>query len=254
MKRVTATGVRVDDRLSPTDVTVKSGECIHVLGENGAGKSTLLLTLAGLLPPSSGSLMIDAAPAHSMPPAVFAAFRSFHTQHASDPFGISVREYLSFFSTAAVSTLLPGVINDVLDIGHLLGRRVSELSGGERQRVDIARTLLQVWPAIREGRALIFMDEPFSSLDIRHKYKLANYLTSLASAGNSCIVSSHELNLSANYSHRVWLMRQGQVVHQGAPEKVMTPETLGPVFHCDMRVEHARNMIEIHVIQPAAKQ
>lgn len=254
MKRISAKAIAVENRLVATDLTINAGECVHVLGENGAGKSTLLLTLAGLLPATSGSLTIDSAPAHSLPPAIFAAFRSFHVQQPVDPFGISVREYLSFYTTASVSTLLPGAINDVLDIVHLLGRRVSELSGGERQRVDIARSLLQVWPAIREGRALIFMDEPFSSLDIRHKYHLARYLKMLSAEGNICIVSSHDLSLSANYCDSICLLQKGKLILKGKPEQVMTADNLNPVFQCEMRVEHSHDMIEIHVIQPAASQ
>ncbi len=251
MKRIHASALAVDNRLMPTELTISSGTCLHVLGENGAGKSTLLMVLAGLLPANGGSVTIDSTSAHALPAAVIANYRCFHVQQPVDPFGVSVREYLSFFSAASVSTLLPGAINDVLDIAHLTGRRISELSGGERQRVDIARSLLQIWPAIREGRALIFMDEPFSSLDIRHKYGLAQYLMSLSAIGNICVISSHDLSLSANYSTDVCLLHQGRVIHQGKPGDVMTAANLRTTFQCDMRVEQSNDLIEIHVIRPA---
>ena len=105
----------------------------------------------------------------------------------------------------------------------LAARRFDTLSGGERQRVRIARALAQ------EGQALL-LDEPSAGLDIRHEVELFVLCAGLAAAGRTVVIVTHNLGLAARLADRVILFDRGRVAIAGAPQDVLTSETLSRVY------------------------
>jgi iron complex transport system ATP-binding protein len=109
-------------------------------------------------------------------------------------------------------------------------RPVDQLSGGERQRAFLALTLAQ------EPQVLL-LDEPTTFLDIQHQLELLELLKELNQTRDLTIVTVlHDLNLACRYSHRLALLRQGQVIATGTPAAVVTPSNLRHVFNIEATI------------------
>ena len=120
---------------------------------------------------------------------------------------------------------------EATQVSHLRNQLVSSLSGGERQRVWIAMALAQ------EPKVLI-LDEPTTYLDINHQLEIMELLQDLnRREGLTVVMVLHELNQAAQYSHRVAVLYQGQILADGSPKDVMTEELLEKVFAVRTDVE-----------------
>jgi len=145
--------------IAPTDVAIEPGEIIALLGPSGCGKSTLLRILAGLTPPTSGQVLWHGQPLAAAKPHVAIVFQSF-----------ALFPWLTVAGNVEVPLLAQGLPRDErraralrsLESVGLQGFESSypkDLSGGMKQRVGFARALA-VAPEV------LFMDEPFSALDV----------------------------------------------------------------------------------------
>jgi iron complex transport system ATP-binding protein len=103
------------------------------------------------------------------------------------------------------------------------GREFSGLSGGERQLVLFARALVQ------ETEALL-LDEPSSSLDIRHEDRIFSMSQELAREGRAVVASVHNLSVAAQYCSRLVLLERGRIARDGRPEQVLRSEILDTVY------------------------
>jgi iron complex transport system ATP-binding protein len=113
---------------------------------------------------------------------------------------------------------------DFLGINNLAMRHYNELSGGEQQKVIIARALAQ-------QPKLLLLDEPTSSLDIKHQLDILCMLKGLArSKERSVIVSMHDLNLASRFSDRMLMLKQGCIYAVGTPEQVLTETNIEAVY------------------------
>lgn len=241
--------VSVSHRLKEVDLTIPSGRCIHILGPNGAGKSTLLNTLGAIVPPTAGQVLLNQRPIEAWPLPVLASFRSILAQHSEAVFSVSVADYLSFFSHDEQS-IVPTMLEKALEVGGYFSQSINRLSGGERQRVEICRSLMQVWPAIEQGEAVLLLDEPLQGLDIRHQYGFLALCTRLCELGNTLILSCHDISLSANYGQDIIFMKHGQVTSYGAVGEVMTAQNLENTFDCHFAVKERDDFLEIQVCAP----
>jgi iron complex transport system ATP-binding protein len=115
------------------------------------------------------------------------------------------------------------------DVAGLSERRVDQLSGGEWQRVRVARALAQ------EPKVLL-LDEPTTSLDVRHEMELFELVASLVSGGLAALVVTHGLNLAARFADRMLLLDGGRAVAAGAPRDVLRPDLLSNVFQWPVAV------------------
>jgi NitT/TauT family transport system ATP-binding protein len=145
--------------IAPTDLEIASGEILALLGPSGSGKSTLLRMLTGLAAPSAGEVLWHGEPIRSQPPNVSIVFQSF----ALFPW-LTVIENVEAPLKARGVEPLPRrkralKILDTVGLDGFEGAYPKELSGGMKQRVGFARALV-VEPEV------LFMDEPFSALDV----------------------------------------------------------------------------------------
>lgn len=246
-----AKALTLPPRLQAMSLNFKAGKCSHVLGPNGAGKSTLLQLLAGVLSAESGNVFWHNGSIESHSLTELAAFRGYLGQHIDTPFALPVAEFVQFYAAPGLSVKsLPPVLAELLDVSHLLDRTLNSLSGGELQRINLLRVLLQVWPAAQNGQALIILDEPLQGLDVRHQYALMALTRQLASQGNTLILSSHDIQLSANYSDNVVLLKDGELVAQGTPDEVVSEFNLNLTFDCHFAVKNSQNYRQILVCDP----
>ncbi len=135
---------------------------------------------------------------------------------------------------------------EALELKPLLSRPVTRLSGGEQQRVNLARALWQVWAAIEAGEALLVLDEPMQGLDIRHQLTFLTFLQQLCQQGNTTIISSHDLTLSARFASHAMLLNSGRHIASGDISQVFTPANLKMGYGIAFDISNNQNTLQIH--------
>jgi len=117
-----------------------------------------------------------------------------------------------------------------LNIEHVANRNFFELSGGEQQRVLVARSIAQ------EAKVLL-LDEPTSSLDIRHQLEVMELTRQLVAKQNlSAAIAIHDLNLAARFCDKIVMLRKGQIYATGDAKTVMAKENIGAVYGVEVEV------------------
>lgn len=230
--------------VSDVDFEARAGEISAIVGPNGSGKTTFLRGLSGDAA-YEGRISINGSELRSLKPWQAATLRAVLPQQAAMAFPFTVREVVKLGLTGGRSGLpaveetdLPERALARVDLDGFAGRYYQELSGGEQQRVQLARVLYQVWKPVLEGNPrYLFLDEPVSSLDIRHQLVIMNIARDFARNGGGVIAILHDLNLTAMYADRVHVMQRGRVVAAGAPRAVLTDEVIARAFECPLRVD-----------------
>lgn len=232
--------VRYDAALALEGIgfAVEAGEFVGLVGPNGSGKSTLVRAISRVLPAAAGNIALDGRDLAAMPQREVARRVAVVAQESAPAFDYSALEivlmgrapHLRRFAFEGARDL--AVAAECLRAVHadqLAGRPVSALSGGERQRVMIARALAQ------EPRLLI-LDEPTAHLDINLQIEVMDLVRRLnAERGLTVLVVLHDLNLAAQYCHRLLLLREGRLAADGPPAEVITPSKCSVPTGCRSR-------------------
>ena len=223
-----------DGRPALKDVclTLPAGEFYGILGPNGAGKTSLARQLLKLQKPDAGSVFFDNADIKQIKRDALARRISFLPQAFRTDVEFSVYEVVAMGREpyrrrfAALNETDLRKIEEALAAANCMAFRdkpVCCLSGGERQRVMIARTIAQDTP-------WIVLDEPVSSLDVKHQLDLMRALQRLNGQGKTIAAILHDMNLAASYCTKIVLMEQGGVFAYGPPQDVLTKENLLRVY------------------------
>ena len=187
------------------NLTSAPGTMTAVIGSNGSGKSTLIRMLAGLLKPRAGTILLGGVAFEKWEPRLRAREIAYVPQSTLTVFPFPVidlvlsgraphTERFRFESPHDVERAMAAL--ETVGAAHLAARSVTSLSGGEKQMVILARALAQ------EPRVLL-LDEPSSSLDLKHRAGLIRTLAELRSAkAMSAIMITHDLQLT-------WRLRSG---------------------------------------------
>lgn len=187
-----------------------------LLGESGAGKSMLLETIAGLVPPDSGTILIhgkDITNEKIQNRNIGLVFQD----HAVFPH-LSVSENIIYalHNSNLTKTQKSQKIKDLaneLGISELLNRRPETLSGGELQRVALGRTLIQ-------QPDLLLLDEPLASLDTRLKSELRRLLRTLHKKGQTILHVTHDYEEALSLGTRIAVINEGKIIQTGTPAEV----------------------------------
>lgn len=218
------------------------GEVTAIIGPNGSGKSTLLKGLSGDLH-IKGRVAINGQDTRDLRAWETASLRAVLPQHSTLSFPFTVREVVAMGLTGGRSGVsmaerehLPERALERVDLAGFSGRFYGDLSGGEQQRVQLARVLCQVWqPVLDSAPRYLLLDEPVSSLDVKHQILVMQIAREFADAGGGVVAILHDLNLAARFADRVLAMQSGTVAGFGAPEDVLTDERMSQVFDCPIR-------------------
>lgn len=229
--------------VTDVDFTARPGEIAAIVGPNGSGKTTFLKALSGDLP-FSGTVGINGRDLAAMKPVEAATARAVLPQATTLSFPFTVREVVRLGLVGGRSGVLPGENERLseralarVDLDGFAGRFYQELSGGEQQRVQLARVLCQVWAPVLDGKPrYLFLDEPISSLDIKHQLIIMNIAQDFARRGGGVIAILHDLNLTAMYADRVFVMHRGRLAADGSPQEVLSDDLIEKVFDCRLRV------------------
>ncbi|GLQ10485.1 iron-enterobactin transporter ATP-binding protein [Devosia yakushimensis] len=227
------------DILQDIALEVPSGEVTVLIGPNGCGKSTLLKTLARILSPSKGQVLLDGKDIHQLNTRAVAAKLGLLPQGPSAPEGLTVRELVAQGRFPHQSLLRQwsqadeDAVNGAMKtagITDFAERAVDTLSGGQRQRCWVAMVLAQ-------ETELILLDEPTTFLDLKVQVDLMDLLTGLAhERGRTLVIVLHELSLAAAYADYLVMMKEGRIVCAGAPDDIFTAERLRDVFGLEASV------------------
>jgi iron complex transport system ATP-binding protein len=236
--RLTAVDVRYRDRLAldGVDLAIDPGERVALIGGNGAGKSTLLRVVAGTLDPSAGHVELLDQPLAGLSRMAIARRLGVVPQAAALPFATRVEEVVGLgriphedpfrgprpADHAAVASAIERV-----GIADLVGRDARELSLGERQLVLIAMAIAQDTP-------ILLLDEPTVHLDLRHQVAAMELLVGLNERDGLTVVAVlHDLGMAAHFFPRLVLIERGQIIADGSPAEVLTPDRIRSVFGVD---------------------
>lgn len=201
------------------DFTIKREEKIAVIAPNGGGKSSLLLSLGCLIPRESGTIFFNG---EEVTREGETAFRRRIAMLFQEPL---------LFDTTVLDNVAEGLRIRGVDrrsarersveslelfrIAHLAKRSAHKLSGGEAQRVSLAR-------AFAVKPELILMDEPFSSLDLPTRIRLAEDLGMiLHESGTAAVIATHDRIEALRVVDRLVVLDSGRIVQDGTPKEVM---------------------------------
>ena len=212
---------------------IERGSFCALVGPNGSGKSTLLRLLAGILVPGQGEILFEGSPLANIERRRLATRISYVPQSQSTVFPFTALEvvltgrspYTSRFRFESDADR--DVAREALatvDALRLESRSVTELSVGERQLVAVARALAQ-------DADCMLLDEPSSSLDLKHRARLIAILRRLREErGLTTLMVTHDLQLLDPGFDYLYAMRAGEIVAEGRPSEVLREDRLMEIY------------------------
>ena len=203
--------------LKSVNLTVEDGSLISLLGPSGCGKSTLLKTIAGVIAPSAGSVLLNGACVDGLLPhrrgtvIVFQDLRLFPHMTAAENIGFP----LKMMGISRKERLI--VVKELLESVQLAGferRKVGEMSGGQLQRVALAR-------ALAAKPNVLLLDEPFSDLDESLRQDMRKLVLELQKIyGLTTILVTHDKQEALRMSSKVAFMTNGEILQYDMPENI----------------------------------
>lgn len=221
---------------------IPKGEITVFIGGNGCGKSTLLRSLARLLKPKQGSVLLEGKTIAKLPTKEVARQLAILPQGPTAPEGLTVLQLVKQGRYPYQNWLKQWTEEDEKMVNHALEatnmkdfaeRTVDSLSGGQRQRAWIAMTLAQ-------QTDIILLDEPTTYLDMTHQIEILDLLFELNETEKRTIVMVlHDLNLACRYAHHIVAIKNKQIYGQGKPEYVVNSSLVEDVFgmKCEITVD-----------------
>jgi iron complex transport system ATP-binding protein len=217
---------------------LKRGAFVGLIGPNASGKSTLLKTLAGLVTPMSGQISIGADDVTNMP----RKDRARRVAYMPQAFGCNA--LLSVFESVLLALKQTtgwqvksnnlDCVSDTLNalgLSHLASRGIADLSGGQAQMVAVAQTIVR-------SPEVILLDEPTSALDLHHQLSILTSIRREMERTKSIVMAAlHDLNLAAKFCDRLILLRDGVILADGAPDKILAMPEIGETYRVETDLE-----------------
>ncbi|PRR78254.1 putative siderophore transport system ATP-binding protein YusV [Clostridium liquoris] len=220
--------------LNNININFEKNKFHSIIGPNGSGKTTLLKNILRVLPVENKCIYIDSKDVNSFKSKDFAKKLSSVPQNTNIDFDFSVMDivlmgrtpYLKRFESEKENDIK--IVKEAMEMTNtwdLKDKSINELSGGERQRVIIARALSQ-------ESEIMLLDEPISNLDIQHQIEILDTIKYL-NRNVTIIAVLHDLNLAAQYSDSLILLKDGKVLSHGAVEEVLTEKNIRDAYNID---------------------
>ncbi len=210
--------------------SVVKGETIGLIGHNGAGKSTLFKMMLGLIPPTSGEIVINGTPVHG------SAFRELRRSIGYLPENVVFYDNLTGLETLKFFAALKGcsqeecqLLLEKVGLAHAVSRRVDGYSKGMRQRLGFAQALLG-------NPRILFLDEPTTGLDPEAIREFYHILHELNTQGVTVVITSHILSEIQERVQRLAVLKTGKLHALGTVqelrESVNLPLVIKLRHHC----------------------
>jgi ABC-2 type transport system ATP-binding protein len=209
------------------DLTVPSGSLFGVIGPNGAGKTTSIRMITGLLRPDAGTVEVDGVDVWRDPLTA-----KQHFGVLPDDLHLFERltgfEFLTFLGRlrrlepAVIAARVPELFS-VLGLDDAAGKLVADYSQGMRKKVALAAAILH-------APRVLFLDEPFESVDPVSARTIQDVLQRFCAAGGTVVFSTHVLDVVERLCDSLALVDHGRVVAQGTTDEVRGNERLEDAF------------------------
>ena len=200
-------------------LSIHQGEIVGLLGPNGAGKTTTFYMILGIIPPTSGGVLLDGESIGDWPLYERARLGLSYLPQESSVFKkLSVWDNLLLI--LQYTGLAPQAIKERAEqlmedfgISHLRNSLAMHLSGGERRRLEIARAL------IREPK-FVLLDEPFAGIDPLAVDDIQGLIIRLKERNIGIIISDHNVRETLNICDRAYIVYEGRAILNGTPEEI----------------------------------
>jgi ABC-type Mn2+/Zn2+ transport system ATPase subunit len=224
--------------LENISLRVEKGTQLAVVGPNGAGKSTLFNVIAGVLPPTSGELLV-----HGHPPSRHICIAYVTQSYQVDlGFPVSAWDVVMMGRAGRLGLMRRPQAQDrqlvaqslkTVGLAELAPRQIGQLSGGQRQRLFIARALAQ-------QAEVVLLDEPLAGLDLPSQEQILSILDDLRKRTVTVLFATHDLDLAAARFDKILLLNRRLIAH-GASAEVFTPKNLSQAYGGNVQVVDTPN-------------
>jgi iron complex transport system ATP-binding protein len=227
--------------LKDINFKIWENEFVGIIGPNGSGKTTLLRAISNIIKPQKGEVLLHTKDISTFNINALSKIIALVSQINENTFDMSVEEFVllgrmpfrknwQFFEDELDERIALSAM-ELTGTLSFKDRQLSSLSSGEKQLILIARALAQ------EPKVLL-LDEPTAHLDIAHQLHVLDLLRKLNRGKKlSIIIVLHDLNLAAQYCEKILLLSDGGIRKFGAPEEVLTYQTIEEVYKSTVVVE-----------------
>ncbi len=210
-------------------LTLGRGEVVALLGPNGSGKTTCFYSIAGLVTPEGGKVIIDGRDVTTLPMYRRARLGiGYLPQEMSIFRGLSVEDNIMAILEIAVPEKrkrrerLEELLSE-FSIEHLRRASALALSGGERRRVEIARCLAA-------GPKYVLLDEPFAGVDPIAVAEIRHLVADLKTRGIGVLITDHNVQETLQIVDRAYILHDGKVLMSGTTAEVIKDENVKRVY------------------------
>ena len=205
------------------------GEVVALLGPNGSGKTTTFYSVAGLVTPEGGTVVVDGHDVTTLPMYRRAQLGiGYLAQEMSIFRGLNVEDNIGAILDISVPSRqkrrerLEELLSD-FSIEHLRRAPALALSGGERRRVEIARCLAT-------DPKYLLLDEPFAGVDPISVGDIRNLVSDLKKRGIGVLITDHNVRETLEIVDRAYILHDGKVLMSGTPNDVVENENVRRVY------------------------
>ncbi|AML50921.1 LPS export ABC transporter ATP-binding protein [Falsihalocynthiibacter sp. S25ZX9] len=205
------------------------GEVIALLGPNGSGKTTCFYSIAGLVTPEGGQVMVDGVEITLLPMYRRAKMGIGYLPQENSIFrGLSVEDNILAILEISVKNShkrrerLEELLNE-FSIGHLRRAPALSLSGGERRRVEIARCLAA-------SPEFLLLDEPFAGVDPIAVGEIRELVSKLKDRNIGVLITDHNVRETLEIVDRAYILHDGKVLMSGTPDDVVRDDNVRRVY------------------------
>ncbi|WP_421702191.1 LPS export ABC transporter ATP-binding protein [Aliiroseovarius sp.] len=227
------TGLRKSYRKKPVildfSMELNRGEVVALLGPNGSGKTTTFYSIAGLVTPEAGQVMIDGRDVTLLPMYRRAKFGIGYLPQEMSVFrGLNVEDNILAILEVAERDRhkrrerLEELLSE-FSIGHLRRAPALALSGGERRRVEIARCLAA-------NPKYLLLDEPFAGVDPIAVGEIRTLVHDLKDRGIGVLITDHNVRETLEIVDRAYILHDGRVLMSGTTDEVVRDENVRRVY------------------------
>ncbi|KQN99313.1 MULTISPECIES: LPS export ABC transporter ATP-binding protein [Stenotrophomonas] len=211
-------------------LTLDAGEVVGLLGPNGAGKTTCFYMIVGLVESDAGRIELDGRDITGEPMYARAKLGVGYLPQEPSVFRkLSVADNIRLVLELREDLDADGrerelsALLDELQIGHVADQAGASLSGGERRRCEIAR-------ALAARPRLILLDEPFAGVDPISVGEIQRIVTHLKQRGIGVLITDHNVRETLGICDRAYILAEGSVLAQGAPEELLSNTDVRRVY------------------------
>lgn len=218
---------------------IEKGKIYGIIGPNGSGKTSLVKNILRFVEAQKGNIVLDKIDIKQYKQKDLAKKIALVPQNTGLECSFSVYDIIMmgripyqkrFADASEVDKEIVQKAMQLTDCYELQEKNVATLSGGETQRVLTAR-------AIAQDTQWLILDEPTSSLDVKHQIELMDSLKQLNESNEKTIIAVlHDINIAATYCNRIIMMKNGQIHSNGNTQEVLTKENLSDVYEIDFEI------------------